>query len=367
MSRETPLFSVVAVCCNVAAYAEQMILSIRNQTYSNFECLAVVEESSDGTERIVRGAVADDPHFRVVCLPRSGSASVPRNYGIEHARGEYLLFVDGDDWIEPDSLERFASVLAEHPELDLVVSGSRNFRMSPDGVLQFTGTHVAGTPGAHFPTGAAFLDASGFEHRWNTATWMNLYRRKLLMDNRLFQAPGRLHQDDEWVYRVFLKAGPTAVAPFLHYDYRFQPGSVTHVLSSKTIYDRAENFKSVCAFFDSGDYPPELKKKLAIYFCRNFLHVPFLRRRYSSKEIRQLLPREDCRKALLVCLGTREQFRSYCRVVLAARKTSRLFIPLMYLARKKWGFWLAEWSVRLLDGVLSPSCRWLRGLFGGRR
>ena len=55
--RETPLFSVIAVCCNVAPYAERMIGSIRAQGYAGFECLAVVEESDDGTERVIRKAI----------------------------------------------------------------------------------------------------------------------------------------------------------------------------------------------------------------------------------------------------------------------------------------------------------------------
>lgn len=78
--RETPLFSVIAVCCNVAPYAERMIGSIRAQGYAGFECLAVVEESDDGTERVIRKAIGDDPRFRVVTLPRSGSLGL-RNWG----------------------------------------------------------------------------------------------------------------------------------------------------------------------------------------------------------------------------------------------------------------------------------------------
>lgn len=63
---------------------------------------------------------------------------------------------------------------------------------------------------------------------------MNLYRRELLRGNGLYQAPGRLHQDDEWTYRVFLKAGAVAVAPFRHYDYRIHAASVTHAPGPKT-------------------------------------------------------------------------------------------------------------------------------------
>ena len=249
--RETPLFSVIAVCCNVAPYAERMIGSIRAQGYAGFECLAVVEESDDGTERVIRKAIGDDPRFRVVTLPRSGSASASRNWGIDHARGGYLLFVDGDDWIEPDALEGFATLLAAHPKLDLIAGGSYDYRQQADGVPVRSGGHVQGTPGARFGSGVAFLESVDFADRWIPATWMNLYRRELLHGNGLYQASGRLHQDDEWTYRVFLKAGAVAVAPFRHYDYRIHAASVTHAPGPKTMYDRAENVKSACRFFEA--------------------------------------------------------------------------------------------------------------------
>ncbi|MDR0931662.1 MAG: glycosyltransferase family 2 protein, partial [Victivallales bacterium] len=119
MSSKSPLFTVVAVCCNVADYVEEMILSIKNQTFADFECLAVVEDSSDKTEEIVRSAVAGDKRFSVITLPRSGSASVPRNYGIKHGKGKYLVFVDGDDWIELNALEKFAAIINKTPDLDI--------------------------------------------------------------------------------------------------------------------------------------------------------------------------------------------------------------------------------------------------------
>ena len=364
--RETPLFSVIAVCCNVAPYAERMIGSIRAQGYAGFECLAVVEESDDGTERVIRKAIGDDPRFRVVTLPRSGSASASRNWGIDHARGGYLLFVDGDDWIEPDALEGFATLLAEHPKLDLIAGGSYDYRQQADGVPVRSGGHVQGTPGARFGSGVAFLESVDFADRWIPATWMNLYRRELLRGNGLYQAPGRLHQDDEWTYRVFLKAGAVAVAPFRHYNYRIHAASVTHAPGPKTMYDRAENVKSACRFFEAGEYPASFRRTLARHFCRHFLHAPFLLRNYSGKRLRRLVPREDCRRALLACLGTREQFRSYCRIVRAAGGAQLWFIPLMYLARKRGFFRLSEHFCRFWLNRFLPLFRNGSGEKGAR-
>jgi len=344
---DSPLFSVVVVCCNVASYVGEALSSIAGQTFADFECLVVTETSTDGTEQAVAERIGKDPRFRVVNLPRSGSASVPRNYGIQHSRGTYLLYVDGDDWIDPDSLERFAAVFKEHPELDIVVSGSRNYRPRPDGSLELNGAYRQEVKPGAFESGAALLEAARFDRKWNPASYLNVYRRALLADNRLFQPIGRLHQDSEWSYRVFLKAGPVMVVPFDFYNYRLHLSSVTHMSGSKTIYDQAENVKSVCAFFAAGDYPERIRPMLANYFCHDFFHAPFLLRKYSGKLTTERLPREDCRLALVECIGTREQFRAYCRVVLAGRKSQWLFIPLMYLARWRLFYPLCEWICRL--------------------
>lgn len=365
---EAPFFSVVVVCCNVAPYVGEAIASIAGQTFTDFECLVVIEASTDGTEQAAAERIGEDSRFRIVNLPRSGSASAPRNHGIMHSRGKYLLYVDGDDWIDPDSLERFAAILTEHPELDIVVSGSRNYRPRPDGSLELNGYYRQEVRPGSYESGAALLEAARFDLKWIPSSCLNVYRRALLADNRLFQVVGRLHQDTEWSYRVFLKAGPVQVVPFDFYNYRLHLSSVTHTIDPKTIHDRAENVKSVCAFFAAGDYPARIRPMLANYFCHDFLHAPFLMRKYSGKLTKERLPREECRQALLECLGTREQFRSYCRIVLAAKKSQWPFIPLMYFARWRLLYPFCELVCRLwFDHLHHVYYKMkLKGFFGKR-
>lgn len=351
------LFSIIVSACEVGSYIAEAINSIRRQTYADFEALLVVEESADNTLEICRSKTRDDPRFKIIPLPKSGSASCSRNYGIDHAEGRYLLFIDGDDWMEPDSLANFAAILNDRPNLDLIVSGARRHLQETKDKITCLNIYAQGRPGAFFETGIDFLNSIDFIHRWIPATWMNLYRHDLLRKNRLYQAAGRLHQDDEWTYRVFLKAGAVAVAPFQYYNYRLNSTSVTHGANSKSVYDRAENVNSICQFFESGDFPPSCRKMLAGYFCWQFLHGPFLQRKYTGTLVRNRLPREDCRLALCRCMGTREQFRSYCRIVLAAGGGWFLFIPLMFFARKKGFFWIAEYTFRIWFNRILPIVR----------
>ncbi len=114
-----PFFSVVAACCDVAPWLPDCLASLLSQPCSDWECLLVVETSSDDTEAIARAAAARDPRFRVFTGPRTGSCSVPRNRGIEEARGEYVIFLDGDDTLVPGALARVRDAISAHPDADL--------------------------------------------------------------------------------------------------------------------------------------------------------------------------------------------------------------------------------------------------------
>ena len=105
----TPFFSIIIPCYNVATFIEQCLRSVLDQPFQDWECLAVVETSRDQTEQIVRSFAEKDPRIRVFTLPRSGSPSTPRNTGLDHAEGKYVIFLDGDDYIFENSLEKMAA------------------------------------------------------------------------------------------------------------------------------------------------------------------------------------------------------------------------------------------------------------------
>ena len=101
-----PSFSIIVPCCDVEAFARDCFDSVLSQPFRDWELLAVVETSKDGTEAIVREYAAKDPRISVSTQPRSGSPAAPRNTALERATGEYVIFLDGDDTIAEGSLQR---------------------------------------------------------------------------------------------------------------------------------------------------------------------------------------------------------------------------------------------------------------------
>ncbi len=103
--KNLPLLSVIVPVYNTMEYLEKCVRSIMNQTYGNLEILLVDDGSTDASGAMCDALAGEDARIRVLHKENGGSSSA-RNLGIDQARGEYLGFVDSDDFIEPDMYER---------------------------------------------------------------------------------------------------------------------------------------------------------------------------------------------------------------------------------------------------------------------
>ena len=99
-----PLVSVVVAIYKSERFLDKLISSIREQTYENLDVILVNDGSPDGSGAICDRYAELDDRFRVIHKPNGGACDA-RNKGIEQARGEYLVVIDGDDWLAPDYIE----------------------------------------------------------------------------------------------------------------------------------------------------------------------------------------------------------------------------------------------------------------------
>lgn len=336
------LFSIVVPACNIAPYAPGMIDSIKAQTFSDFEAVIVNEESSDGSFPALEKAIGGDQRFKLIPKPRSGSASASRNYGIDHATGEYLVFLDGDDSLQPDALERFAGIIrTEHP--DIIMSAIRCWNEQPDGTLVPKELWSLGRESEIFATGIdAMLARDNLEKNWIPGSGMNVFRTALLRDKQLYQAVGRMHQDDEWTYRVFMEAGKVVGSEYPYYNYRRNPNSITNTETLKSIRDRAANVTSVLTYWRTHNIPAKVRRPLANYYCKHFLHHSFFTRTVIGKLNPHRLTIAERRDMFRQCFGDAAQFAAYLSIARAAKMSERLMIPIMRLARLPGGFRTAE-------------------------
>lgn len=113
-----PKITFIVPVYNGAAWVDRCLTSLRQQTFLNFEVIVVDDESTDESAARALRFAQRDPRFSVWTIPHAG-VSRARNFGIEKAAGEYIGFLDADDWIEKEFAQRLLEILALH-KADLV-------------------------------------------------------------------------------------------------------------------------------------------------------------------------------------------------------------------------------------------------------
>jgi glycosyltransferase involved in cell wall biosynthesis len=111
--------SVVIAAYNAAATLRETLESMRAQTFADWEAIVIDDGSADGTAAIANEFADGDRRFSVVSQANAGESGA-RNSGVARASGDWLLFLDADDWIAPHHLQRMTAALAADPTLDAV-------------------------------------------------------------------------------------------------------------------------------------------------------------------------------------------------------------------------------------------------------
>ncbi len=113
--------SIIVPAYNVAPYLERAVHSMLNQTFADFELIAINDGSTDDTGQLLDALAEKDSRIRVFHTP-NGGAPAARNLGISQASGDFFYFMDPDDWAEPDMLAQLYAFAQAHA-LELTVTG----------------------------------------------------------------------------------------------------------------------------------------------------------------------------------------------------------------------------------------------------
>ena len=221
-----PFFSIIIPCCDVEAYVKECLDSVISQSFQDWECIIGIEESKDNTEQLVNTIVSGDDRFKVFSGPRSGSCSASRNTGIDMAQGEYVIFLDGDDYIVKDSLQKLHDKITEKPEADIY----------PCAMLvlnEMTGEYE--TTRDNYPddfsgelTGPEAVIMT-YKHKRFPCPMLQLsiFRRLYLVSNNLKCIYGLRRQDSEFAPRALYNAKRVIPIHEAFYLYRIRSQSVS--------------------------------------------------------------------------------------------------------------------------------------------
>lgn len=238
----SPKFSIIIPIYNVSGYLRQCLESLKAQSFADFEVLMVDDGSSDASAEICTLFTQDDDRFRLFRKANGGVGSA-RNLGLDEARGEWVWFVDGDDWLEPDAL---LSVSCYTSDCSLIDVGY--FENQADKEVGFIGE-----------TGC--FDLADYAGRnFAFTVWKQIYKRDVIASNFLNFSDGlKYGEDQEFIIKYQCVCGDKARcvgAPLYHY--RLREGSAMMSGRYSSIADDhfcvVENLADYCSettsFFD---------------------------------------------------------------------------------------------------------------------
>ena len=176
------LISIVVPIYNVSEYLPECIESILNQTYSDIEVILVNDGSTDGSGAICEAYAKKDSRIKVITQKNCG-LTVTRRNGVMSAEGRYIVFVDGDDWIEPDMYECLMDYMYNN-DVDIVTSaGYRNYSWG-QGATKLDDTLEKGIYSMKDDSFLKCLFSASFgtTKHMNGAIWNKLFKKSNIID-----------------------------------------------------------------------------------------------------------------------------------------------------------------------------------------
>lgn len=288
------LFSAIVPVYNVDFYLEKCIESILNQSEKDYEIILIDDGSKDRS-----GIICDEYGKKYnqvkVFHKKNEGLSCARNDGIRKANGEYILFIDGDDWIDKDSLRAFRSIIERnHPDVIETIL-----------VEEYDGETVVKDSRFTEYLQMGFSRERAIEWILNISsdTWpapKRICRRKFIIDNNLFFADGRLQEDVDWTARLCCSAKTFCGydRPWYHYRMKRQ-GSISNSINAKYITDIIEMASIDRAIYDSTK-PYTIKAFLRI-MCSVYMSINLIK--YCN---------DDERKKVSICIKENMWILDYC-------------------------------------------------------
>ena len=243
----TPLISVIVPVYRVEEYLERCVKSILSQTYKNLEVILVDDGSPDQCPAICDACAEKDARVKVIHQENKGLSGA-RNAGINAASGEYLAFVDSDDYVSPHFIEELYQLLQD---TGCAIGQCRFSYVKGEGLVE------EGDSAFCIYRGESLMEQLyGPEEKATcfVVAWNKLYRAELFKETGIRYPEGRIHEDEATTYRLFHEAKKLAFLDRALYGYYTKNGgSITSVFSAKRLQWLTAHEERI-AFFKKNGY-----------------------------------------------------------------------------------------------------------------
>lgn len=317
-----PTTSIIVPVYNVANYLENCVRSILSQTEQDFELLLIDDGSTDESGALCDTLAENDPRIRVIHQENRGLGGA-RNTGIEAACGEYLLLIDSDDAILPETLER-ALIAARAQNADIAVFG-------------FFTVDEQGNRLGDFPCGLPNTAFSPSEHRdcllTSPCAWNKLYKRELFVRTGI-RYPSRVwYEDIRTTLKLFTQAERITGVDYLGYAYLQRAGSIMNSGNLQRNTEIIDAFEDLLDWFGEQNLMKDYERELC-WLCAYHVYFTASVRVLRAEKADKALARELLKKFQTY---TEEHFPNYKNSPYLARLSKSQKLLWALLNKKQYG------------------------------
>ena len=231
MKNKNKIVSIVIPVYNVEEYIEKCIISVLNQTYKNIEIIIVNDGSIDKSEEKIQKFVKEDKRIKYI-IKENGGLSSARNKGIETATGDYICFIDSDDWVAGNYIECLLSRI-EQDKSDISICNIKY-------VYQDNFEKI---PGYHIDVNETINNKTALQYLFKGKKYQNhavnkLYKLNLFKDNNIKFPESRIYEDAFTMYKLLYKAKKISLCnEYLYFYLKTREGSILNTKFNKKRLD----------------------------------------------------------------------------------------------------------------------------------
>lgn len=234
--------SIIIPVYNVENYLSRCLESILNQTFNDFEIICVNDGSTDNSLAVLQKFKSNDERIIIIDKKNEGSG-VARNVGLSTAKGDYVYFVDGDDWIEENSLDKIV-LKADELNTDILIFGGLSYYNNKG---KNGGYSADKLPKQYLNKVFSSKDIKKDIFKFPSTVWTKLYKKDFLIKNNIKFQDIKVGQDQLPFFHSMIKAECIALLPENIYCYRKnRAGSAMTVKKKK-------NFSPIYVFYGIED------------------------------------------------------------------------------------------------------------------
>ena len=285
------MISVIIPVYNLEKYLHASLNSILQQTYTDIEIICVDDLSQDNSLQILQDFAARDPRIQVYVNKVKGHCGGTRNYGLTHARGEYIYFFDGDDILEADALETLIHA-AQKNHLDIVYfNGDVLYESKSEGLQIHEHKYNYNNIKDEQCSGQDFFVALMKRRKAHYSVNMQLYKKSFLETQHMHYSAGLPHEDVAWTFVTMLAAERVQHLQQTFYHRRIREQSVvTSKFTIRNIKGMALALQRMQAFYRYCVGQPQfsnltlLWELIHIAGCRRAMENMFLSLKKTEQE-----------------------------------------------------------------------------------